>query len=126
MKRISTNNAPKAIGTYSQGTIVGNLVFTSGQIAINAKTGKLVNDDFIKEVLQVLKNIESILIAGGSSKSNIIKLSVFMIDLTKFDKVNKAFEIFFDSNTNFPSRSTIEVSKLPMNVNIEIEAIGLI
>ena len=126
MKRISTNNAPKAIGTYSQGTIVGNLVFTSGQIAINAKTGKLVDDDFIKEVLQVLKNIESILIAGGSSKSNIIKLSVFMIDLTKFDKVNKAFEIFFDSNTNFPSRSTIEVSKLPMNVNIEIEAIGLI
>ncbi len=124
MKRISTDNAPKAIGTYSQATVAGDLVFTSGQIAINPESGELVDGDFIDEVLQVLNNIESILHGSGSAKENILKLTVFMVDLSQFNEVNKAFEMFFDKE--FPSRSTIQVSKLPMNANIEIEAIGVI
>ena len=124
MKRILTNNAPKAIGTYSQGTVIGKLIFTSGQIPINPESGKLVEGEFVDEVLQVLHNIESILIEAGSTKENIVKLTVYMVDLSQFNEVNKAFEIFFDRD--FPSRSTVQVSRLPMDVNIEIEAIGQI
>ena len=126
MRRIKTDEAPQAIGTYSQGTIAGNLIFTSGQIAINPDSGNVIVDNFKNEVLQVLNNIEAILIKGGSSKEKIVKLTVFMTDLSQFDDVNLAFEHFFDTQNNFPSRSTIEVSKLPMGVNVEIEAIGII
>ena len=126
MKRIKTDKAPQAIGTYSQGTRVGDVIYTSGQIAINPKTGTILAENIRDEVIQVLNNIEAILIEGGSSKNNIIKLTVFMIDLSKFNEVNLAFEVFFKTKDNFPSRSTIEVSKLPMGVNIEIEAIGVI
>ena len=126
MKRIKTDKAPQAIGTYSQGTRVGDVIYTSGQIAINPKTGTIIAENIGDEVIQVLNNIEAILIEGGSSKDNIIKLTVFMTDLSKFNDVNLAFENFFKTKDNFPSRSTIEVSKLPMGVNIEIEAIGVI
>ncbi len=126
MKRIKTDKAPQAIGTYSQGTRVGDMIYTSGQIAINPKTGTIIAENVRDEVIQVLNNIEAILIKGGSSKDNIVKLTVFMTDLSKFNDVNLAFEFFFKTKDNFPSRSTIEVSKLPMGVNIEIEAIGVI
>ena len=126
MKRIKTDKAPQAIGTYSQGTRVGDTIYTSGQIAINPKTGTIIAENVRDEVIQVLNNIEAILIKGGSSKDNIVKLTVFMTDLSKFNDVNLAFEFFFKTKDNFPSRSTIEVSKLPMGVNIEIEAIGVI
>ena len=126
MKRIKTDKAPQAIGTYSQGTRVGDVIYTSGQIAINPMTGTIIAENIRDEVIQVLNNIEAILIKGGSSKDNIVKLTVFMTDLSKFNDVNLAFEVFFKTKDNFPSRSTIEVSKLPMGVNIEIEAIGVI
>lgn len=126
MRRIETEKAPQAIGTYSQGTIVGNLIFTSGQIAINPDSGSLIVDNFKDEVFQVLNNLEAILNEGGSCKGNIVKLTVFLTDLSQFDEVNLAFEQFFDTENNFPSRSTIEVSELPMGVNVEIEAIGII
>ena len=124
INRIKTDKAPKAIGTYSQGTQVGELVFTSGQISINPKTNDLVIDNFEDEVLQVLNNVSAVLESGGSRKDSIVKLTVFLIDLSKFQIVNKVFSEYFKDN--FPSRSVVEVSALPLGVNIEIEAIGAI
>ena len=123
INRVKTKNAPKAIGAYSQGSIFENLVFTSGQIAINPISGNLVTDDFSKEVEQVLENINSVLEAGGSNRDNIIKLTVFLTDMSNFKFVNEAFENFF--TYDYPARSVVEVSGLPLNVNIEIEAIGI-
>lgn len=123
INRVKTKNAPKAIGAYSQGSIFQNLVFTSGQIAINPISGNLVTDDFSKEVEQVLENINSVLEAGGSNRDNIIKLTVFLTDMSNFKFVNEAFENFFIYD--YPARSVVEVSGLPLNVNIEIEAIGV-
>jgi len=123
INRVKTKNAPKAIGAYSQGSIFENLVFTSGQIAINPISGNLVTDDFSKEVEQVLENINSVLEAGGSNRDNIIKLTVFLTDMSNFKFVNEAFENFFIYD--YPARSVVEVSGLPLNVNIEIEAIGI-
>ena len=123
INRVKTKNAPKAIGAYSQGSIFENLVFTSGQIAINPISGNLVTDNFSKEVEQVLENINSVLEAGGSNRDNIIKLTVFLTDMSNFKFVNEAFENFFIYD--YPARSVVEVSGLPLNVNIEIEAIGI-
>tara|TARA_B100000674_G_scaffold119321_1_gene90626 strand:- start:687 stop:1067 length:381 start_codon:yes stop_codon:yes gene_type:complete len=123
INRIKTKNAPKAIGVYSQGSIYENLVFTSGQIAIDPISGNLVTDDFSKEVEQVLENIKSVLEAGGSNLDNIIKLTVFITDMSNFKFVNEVFETFFIDE--YPARSVVEVSGLPLNVNIEIEAIGI-
>ena len=123
INRVKTKNAPKAIGAYSQGSIFENWVITSGQIAINPISGNLVTDDFSKEVEQVLENINSVLEAGGSNRDNIIKLTVFLTDMSNFKFVNEAFENFFIYD--YPARSVVEVSGLPLNVNIEIEAIGI-
>ena len=123
INRVKTKNAPKAIGAYSQGSIFENLVFTSGQIAINPISSNLVTDDFSKEVEQVLENIKSVLEAGGSNLDNIIKLTVFITDMSNFKFVNEVFETFFIDE--YPARSVVEVSGLPLNVNIEIEAIGI-
>ena len=123
INRVKTKNAPKAIGAYSQGSIFENLVFTSGQIAINPISGNLVTDDFSKEVEQVLENIKSVLEAGGSNLDNIIKLTVFITDMSNFKFINEVFETFFIDE--YPARSVVEVSALPLNVNIEIEAIGI-
>ncbi len=123
INRVKTKNAPKAIWAYSQGSIFENLVFTSGQIAINPISSNLVTDDFSKEVEQVLENIKSVLEAGGSNLDNIIKLTVFITDMSNFKFVNEVFETFFIDE--YPARSVVEVSGLPLNVNIEIEAIGI-
>ena len=123
-KIIKTNKSPKAIGTYSQGTIYENLVFTSGQICIHPKTGKLVNDNFKNEVRQVLDNLNGILISGGSGLNNILKLTVFLTDFSFFDELNEVFIEYFPIDP--PARSAVEVSGLPLNVRVEIEAIGKI
>ena len=122
ISRIKTSEAPKAIGTYSQGTRVKDLVFTSGQIGIDPKTGDLVSQNFKDEVLQVLKNVSAVLDAGGSSIDRLIKLTVFIKDISNFQLVNEVFSLFFKSD--YPARSLVEVSDLPGAANIEIEAIG--
>ena len=124
IKKIKTNNAPQAIGAYSQGVAVNELVFTSGQIGINPDTGLLVTDNFTAEVTQVLNNVKSVLESGGSNIKDAIKLSVFVTDLSNFKLLNDAFSNFF--NGEYPARSVVEVSALPLNANIEIEAIGKI
>ena len=121
---IQTQHAPKAIGTYSQGIIFHNLVFTSGQIPINPENGKLVENDFKLEVHQVLKNLNVVLKEGGSSLKSTVKLTVFLTDLSFFPEVNEVFNDYFPNDP--PARSAVQVSALPMSARIEIEAVGFI
>ena len=121
---ICTSDAPTTIGTYSQGIRSGNLVFTSGQIPINPQSGALISDDFKAEVHQVLKNLDGVLKGGGSSLQCAVKLTVFLTDLSYFAQVNEVFDVFFPENP--PARSALQVSALPMNSRIEIEAIGYV
>jgi len=119
---IHTTEAPKAIGTYSQGIKSDNFVFTSGQIPINPQSGELIKGDFKSEVKQVLINLNGVLKGGGSSLQQAIKLTVFLTDLSHFAQVNEIFNEFFPDNP--PARSAVQVSALPMNARVEIEAIG--
>ena len=125
MKIIQTKKAPEAIGPYSQGVKTDRYIFTSGQIGINPSTGQIVRDDLEAEILQVLKNLNNILIEGGSSIDRIVKLNVYLLDLENFDILNKIFQKMF-LRDSLPARSTVQVSRLPKDVNIEIDAIAQI
>ena len=124
-KIIKTSNAPSAIGTYSQGIKVNGFLFTSGQIGIDPATGKLVEGGIKPQTDRTLNNINAILDESGIQKENIIKLSVFLINLGDFGYINDAFSKFFN-NSNYPSRTTVEVSRLPMNALVEIDCIALL
>ena len=121
---IHTTEAPKAIGTYSQGIKTDNFVFTSGQIPINPQSGELIKGDFKSEVKQVLINLNGVLKGGGSSLQQAIKLTVFLTDLSYFAQVNEIFDEFFPDNP--PARSAVQVSALPMNARIEIDSVGYV
>ena len=120
-KPISTNKAPAAIGPYSQAIQWGDVVFLSGQVAFIPSTGELNNDTFENEVNQVIDNLDAICKEAGGSLDNILKLSIFLTDLSNFDTVNNLMKERFSEP--FPARSTIEVSRLPKDVNIEMDAI---
>ena len=120
-KPISTNKAPAAIGPYSQAIQWGNVVFISGQVAFIPSTGELNNNTFESEVNQVIDNLDAICKEAGGSLDNILKLSIFLTDLSNFDAVNDLMKQRFSEP--FPARSTIEVSRLPKDVNIEMDAI---
>ena len=120
-KPISTNNAPAAIGPYSQAIQWGDVVFISGQVAFIPSTGELNNNTFENEVNQVIDNLDAICKEAGGSLDNILKLSIFLTDLSNFDAVNDLMKQRFSEP--FPARSTIEVSRLPKDVNIEMDAI---
>ena len=121
-KVIKTNKAPQAIGVYSQGIQTDNFVFTSGQIPLTP-AGKLVEDDFKGECIQVIKNIEAILKESGCVLSNVVKLTVFLTDLSLFPQLNEVFKDFFIEQP--PARSAVEVKGLPMGVRVEMEAVAL-
>ena len=120
-KPISTNKAPAAIGPYSQAIQWGDVVFISGQVAFIPSTGELNNNTFESEVNQVIDNLDAICKEAGGSLDNILKLSIFLTDLSNFDAVNDLTKQRFSEP--FPARSTIEVSRLPKDVNIEMDAI---
>lgn len=119
--RISTNNAPQAIGPYSQGISFDNLIFTSGQIPINPATNNI--PEGIKEqTRQVLENIKGVLEETGSSLENVIKTTVFIKDMNDFTDMNQVYESFFTAP--YPARTTVEVARLPKDVLVEIEVIA--
>jgi len=120
-KLISTNKAPAAIGPYSQAIQWGDVVFISGQVAFIPSTGELNNNTFENEVNQVIDNLDAICKEAGGSLDNILKMSIFLTDLSNFDTVNNIMKERFSEP--FPARSTIEVSRLPKDVNIEMDAI---
>lgn len=123
-KIISTKNAPSAIGPYSQAVIAGNLLFTSGQIALSPENGELVNGTLAEEVHQVMRNIEAVLSAAGSSLSEIVKTSIFLKDMNSFAEVNELYASYFKSD--YPARETVEVARLPKDVNVEISVIATV
>ena len=123
-KIISTSEAPAAIGAYSQGIVENRFVFTSGQIGINPKTGELVEGSFKREADQVLRNLFSVLKSGGCMPKQILKLTVFLTDLSHVSELNELLIEYFKSD--LPARSTVEVCALPKKANIEIEAVGVI
>lgn len=118
---ISTKNAPQAIGPYSQAVKTGNLMFISGQIPLNPETGDLVSGSIEDEANQVLNNIKSICEAAGNSLEDIVKITIFLTDLDNFATLNEVMKEHFSEP--YPARATIEVSGLPLGVNVEIEAI---
>jgi 2-iminobutanoate/2-iminopropanoate deaminase len=121
-KIIATKDAPQAIGPYSQAVVFGNFIFISGQIPIIPKNGELILGGIEEQTEQVLKNLEAILKSSNSSLINVLKTTVFITDLNDFGKMNKVYEKFFKDNP--PARSTVEVSRLPKEVLVEIEAIA--
>lgn len=122
-KFISTNNAPKAVGPYSQGILVNNTLYVSGQIPFDPNTNSLASNDIEGQTLQCLKNILGIVQEAGMEKENIIRCGVFMTDLSDFSKMNKVYETFFE--THKPVRAAVEVRRLPKDVLIEIDAIAI-
>ena len=121
---ISTKNAPQAIGPYSQAVKAGNLMFISGQIPLDPKTGDLVSQSIEDQAKQVLENVKSICEAAECSLDDIVKISIFLTDLSNFAVVNDMMKEYFSEP--YPARATVEVSGLPLGVNVEIEAIVLI
>ena len=119
---ISTKKAPSAIGPYSQGMIVGDYIFTSGQIPLNPENGQLVTE-ISKATVQVMENLSAVLEAAGSSLEKVIKTTIFLQDLNDLEKVNEIYGDYFKDN--LPARSCVQVAKLPKGATIEIEAIAI-
>ena len=123
-KVIQTEKAPKAIGPYSQAIQAGNFLFLSGQIPLDPKTGELVKGDIRKQTQQVLENIKGILESQGLGMENVVKVTIFLEDIANFNQVNEVYATYFPSSP--PARSTVEVTKLPRDADIEIEALAII
>jgi 2-iminobutanoate/2-iminopropanoate deaminase len=120
---IKVKDAAQPVGPYNQAVMVGNLVFTAGQISLN-KNGEIVGTDIETQTKQIFENLKLILKEAGSSLDNVIKTTVFLTDIKEFTAMNEIYSHFFTKD--FPARSTVEVSHLPKNVKVEIEAIALI
>lgn len=121
MEFIKTNKAPAAIGPYSQAVKVGNMLFISGQIPINPETSELVTNAIEDETKLVLNNLKSIVEAADFKLTDVAKVTVFIRDIGNFGKINEIYEQFFDVHK--PARAVVEVSGLPKDVDIELEAI---
>lgn len=119
---IYTKNAPEPIGPYSQAVKIQNLLFVSGQIAIDPSGGQLVNDDIRNETRQVMNNIAAILEAANMTLMNVVKCTIFVRNMDDFGAVNEVYGGFFDNAP--PARETVEASRLPKNVNVEISCIA--
>lgn len=124
MLEIQTKRAPKAVGPYSQGVKAGNLVFVSGQIPINPDTGKVVGENISAQTEQVLANLEAVLNKAGASLDQVVRVDIFLTDLENdFSVVNELYAKRFKGPVK-PVRQTVEVSKLPLNVNVEMSCIA--
>lgn len=120
-KIIYTDNAPKAIGPYSQGVIAGGFLFISGQVPIDPKNGDVLKESIEIQTNQVINNIENICKKAGCGLSDIVKITIYLTDLGKFADVNKVMIERFEEP--YPARATIEISALPLGVNVEIDAV---
>jgi 2-iminobutanoate/2-iminopropanoate deaminase len=120
---VSTSNAPKAIGPYSQAVRVGNFVFLSGQIPIDPQSGHLVEGTIQVQTERVLENMRAVLAAAGLGLEHVVKTTVFLKSLTDFPHMNEVYARYFGANP--PARSTVEVARLPRDVQIEIDAVAM-
>ena len=122
--RVQTDGAPKAIGPYSQAIKANGMVFASGQIALDPVSGQVIEGGIAEQTERVLNNLKAVLEAAGSSLDRVVKTTVFVSDLNDFASMNEAYGRFFGENP--PARSTVEVSRLPRDVRVEIDAIALL
>lgn len=120
---ITTENAPAAVGPYSQAVCAGALIYTAGQIPLDPRTGKLVDGDVQTQTRQVIHNLEAVLDAAGSSLNNVIKTTVFLSDINDYAAVNEVYGSFFGDST--PARSAVQVAALPLGARLEIEVVAL-
>lgn len=120
---INTNSAPAALGPYSQAVKVQNVIYTSGQLAINVATGEFINDDIKKATAQSLENIKAILEEAGSTMEKVVKTLVFLKDMNDFEPMNEVYSQYF--KTNPPARSCVQAGKLPKDALVEIEVIAI-
>lgn len=121
---IATEKAPGAIGPYSQAIRAGNLVFCSGQIALDPATGELVDGDVSAQTRQVMDNLAAVLAAAGSSLARVVKTTIYLADMNDFQVVNGVYGERFSADP--PARATVEVSRLPKDVAVEIDVIALV
>lgn len=121
---LATEKAPGAVGPYSQGTKSGNIIFTSGQLPVDPKTGELSKGDIQKETRLCLENMKAVVEAGGGTIKNIAKVTVFVTDMNNFSSINEVYADFFKDHK--PARSLVEVARLPKDADIEIEGIAII
>ena len=122
-KIVNPPNAPQPIGPYNQAVIIGNLVYTSGQIAIDPKTGQMSTGNVTEQTKMVLTNLKAVLEGAGSSLNNIVKATVFLKNMGDFSAMNAVYGEFINSKVA-PARSTIEVARLPKDALVEIEAVA--
>lgn len=123
-KIITTSLAPAPIGPYNQAVLVGNTLYTSGQIALHPETMILVLDDITAETKQVMENMKAVLEAADMTFENVVKTSIFIMDMNDFAAINKVYASYFDENTA-PARETVQVAGLPRGVNVEISMIAV-
>lgn len=123
LKKVSTNNAPAAIGPYSQGIIANGFLFASGQIPINPATSEIEGTDITAQTEQVMKNIDAILMEAGTTFENVVKATCFIADMADFAAFNSVYEKYF---TGKPARSCVAVKQLPKNVLCEVEVIAAV
>lgn len=122
-KVIASPDAPNALGPYSQAVAVGNLLFCSGQVPLVPETGKIVAGDIRIQTARVIENLTAVLKANGMTLANVVKTTVFMVDLNEFSSMNDVYASYFAEP--FPARSTVQVSALPKGARLEIEAIAM-
>jgi len=122
---INTPSAPAPIGPYNQAILAGDMLFISGQICIDPSTGALLNEDIQQETHQVMHNLRSILTAADMSFHHVVKTTIFITDMNRFSEINEIYGKYFDSNSSFPARETVQVSALPKFVNVEISMIAV-
>lgn len=123
MRKVETNLAPQAIGPYSQGIVVNNMFYSSGQIPLTA-SGELIGGGIKEQTTQVLENLKAVLDAAGASLETVVKATVFIKDMNDFSELNDVYGQYFSSHK--PARTTVEVSRLPKDVLVEIEVIALV
>lgn len=120
---IETTNAPAPIGPYSQAVLSGNTLYTSGQIAIDPTSGEMIMDTIEEETHQVMKNMNSVLTEAKMTFDNVVKTSIFISDMNNFARINAVYDQYFTEK--FPARETVEVARLPKDVNVEISMIAV-
>lgn len=122
-KTVYSKNAPEPIGPYSQAVIAGNTLYVSGQIALDPDTGDLINENITEETHAVMKNLDAILAAAHFSFNDVVKCTIFVKNMEDFKTINEAYGQYFKSSP--PARETVEVSRLPKDVNVEISCIAV-
>ncbi|WP_079736522.1 RidA family protein [Salegentibacter salegens] len=123
-KIIKTSKAPAPIGPYNQAVLTGNMLYISGQIALNPETNELETGELQEETTRVMQNLKAILAEAGMNFENVIKTSIFISDMNNFAKINEVYASYFNAETA-PARETVEVANLPKFVNVEISAIAV-